>query len=945
MKKILYSLLTLAAALTVASCQKEPVNASDPNFGGKPVTMAFDVNLGVATKAVTASVFDDGKTVDKLYVAAFDATSGALVSTSLVGDNAVAMSAGTATVKLTLAKGGNYNVVFFAMKANRYTVNFANGNVATFAYTTGATYNANDAGNDAFYAMKTVTNAATNSDPISVELKRPFAQINVFSSNRPSETATYESTMTVKKVPTSFDLFNGAVGGTLADVTFVRNPISATSPNTEYPYWLGMNYVLVPSAGKVDLSFQEMNGMAEALNLTGITVKANNRTNLVGAIYDLNADVTYNVTVGGLEGEGTGDIAGEDQTVTISDNSTYTTANPLNINAATAATQSVTLSFNGNTIADVEAGATTPGEKVTAASSDVSVATAAVSGNDVVITPVGNGDAVITVSVPGYTKATYKATTFEIPVHVEGVTVPKKDVTITVTAPADGKLAIETGKTGTITAAAKDADNNDVAIVYTTSDETVATVENGTVTGVKAGTATITLSTAETETLNAAESKTVTVTVADPETPPTTAKTIADIKTAIGTSTEAVTFDAITLGTVVVTTVNGGQAYMEDATGGLQLYLSNHGLEVGKSYTGVKVTKGQIRNGVYQISDFDKTDATVADAEVPTTTVAISALIAEGGFAKYESMHVKLADVTFAAAVATKNTTVSVKQGNDAIDVYVRVDKTVGVNAVADVTGIVSLYNNNVQLSVFAEDDIAVKSSGVSPAEISGLNATAQIVPGGTLDLSGVSVNSGATLSFKSSDESIATISGTTVTVSSNATVGATAVITVSAPAVTGYSDASATCTITVKDPTTPAGDPTVISKTMKEIQEGNNYTISAGNEVTCYTSFSMDSNITVSTSGSANCGSFWANGSDIQWRLYQNKSGDVTITAANGTIKSVTITYAVTNTGVLKNGTSTVESGVEQTVDATSVTYTVGNSGTATNGQVRITEISVTYN
>ena len=132
---------------------------------------------------------------------------------------------------------------------------------------------------------------------------------------------------------------------------------------------------------------------------------------------------------------------------------------------------------------------------------------------------------------------------------------------------------------------------------------------------------------------------------------------------------------------------------------------------------------------------------------------------------------------------------------------------------------------------------------------------------------------------------------------------------------------------------------------TMKEIQEGNKYTVSAGTDVTCYKTFSLDSNITVSTSGDDNCGSFWAAGSDIQWRLYQNKSGDVTITAAEGTIESVKITFAVTNTGVLLNGTAVVESGVAQDVNASSVTYTVGNSSTTvTNGQVRITAIEVTY-
>ena len=88
-----------------------------------------------------------------------------------------------------------------------------------------------------------------------------------------------------------------------------------------------------------------------------------------------------------------------------------------------------------------------------------------------------------------------------------------------------------------------------------------------------------------------------------------------------------------------------------------------------------------------------------------------------------------------------------------------------------------------------------------------------------------------------------------------------------------------------------------VVEKTLAEIATANNWTVSAGQNVTCYTSFALDENITISTTGEANCGSFW--GSD--WRLYQNKGGNVIVTAANScTLKAVTFTFTVSNTGAL---------------------------------------------
>ena len=157
----------------------------------------------------------------------------------------------------------------------------------------------------------------------------------------------------------------------------------------------------------------------------------------------------------------------------------------------------------------------------------------------------------------------------------------------------------------------------------------------------------------------------------------------------------------------------------------------------------------------------------------------------------------------------------------------------------------------------------------------------------------------------------------------------------------TGHNYVNGVCTICGEEEPSEV----TITKTMSEIISANNYTVSSGSDVTLYTSFSLDAVITISTSGEANCGSFWGTNPNNDWRLYQNKSGDVTITATSPyELESVTITYNISNTGILKDGTTEVSSGTAVACSGSSKTFTVGNSGSATNGQVKITSISVTY-
>ena len=104
--------------------------------------------------------------------------------------------------------------------------------------------------------------------------------------------------------------------------------------------------------------------------------------------------------------------------------------------------------------------------------------------------------------------------------------------------------------------------------------------------------------------------------------------------------------------------------------------------------------------------------------------------------------------------------------------------------------------------------------------------------------------------------------------------------------------------------------------------------------------SITVDSHISISCNSGTNSGKYYNDG----WRIYQNESGAITVSATDATLNSVTITFTVSNTGQLEYSDSAIVSEDEISVSGTAAVFSVGNSGQATNGQVRVTEISVTY-
>ena len=152
----------------------------------------------------------------------------------------------------------------------------------------------------------------------------------------------------------------------------------------------------------------------------------------------------------------------------------------------------------------------------------------------------------------------------------------------------------------------------------------------------------------------------------------------------------------------------------------------------------------------------------------------------------------------------------------------------------------------------------------------------------------------------------------------------------------------SGTTAITVNFEEQP--NETTIAKTIATIVSENGYTSSAGSTIgDIVTSLSLDSVVTVSTSGSPNCGSFWSSGTD--WRLYQNKGGDLTISVTTGhSLVSVKITFTNGNNGqLLDSSSNAITSGTVYEVSGTSVTYTVGASS-GTTGQIKVTGFEVVY-
>lgn len=317
-KKLFLGVFAAAGMLLATSCSNDELDVVQSGNEAQ-VTFSLAAEGGIATRAIS-----DGTGAKKLVYAVYNAN-GKLIKTianadvnGQIVDNSAFDNGLTENVTITLAKGQQYTVAFWAQdpKCTAYTTTDLENVEVDYAGLN------NDETRDAFFKAETFT--VTGNTEINVVLKRPFAQINVgvyqtdWNAAVASGIEIEKSKVTIEKAATSINLLTGEVEGEeTVEYGFATIPTQFTTPETldvdldkdgtkEKYVYLSMSYILANDATTgyakatledLDFTFAPKSGnninFSEGLN--AVPVQRNWRTNIIGKI--LTGDVTFNITI------------------------------------------------------------------------------------------------------------------------------------------------------------------------------------------------------------------------------------------------------------------------------------------------------------------------------------------------------------------------------------------------------------------------------------------------------------------------------------------------------------------------------------------------------------------------------------------------------------------------------------------------------------------------
>lgn len=301
MKKIFTIAAAAAMIFGAASCQKEILD-------GKKGDATVTFNVQIPEEVVTRAEMSDGSTVDQLVYEVY-------VGNDVMYEGTVpptATGSGQFSLELNLVTGMTYDLLFWAQNSSVGCYNTDNLKNVSVNYTG----TANDEKRDAFYGARLGFEATGIATSETINLYRPFAQINFGSAPTDWEKAQpfiakggLKSQVYMTGVPTRFNVYEGdVVKNSNTDVTFTYDlcPASETAYSNDfltykdandlskvYQYgWVAMNYVLAPKSesamNEVKASFvHDKNDENSALvkQVFNVPFKQNYRTNILGEIF------------------------------------------------------------------------------------------------------------------------------------------------------------------------------------------------------------------------------------------------------------------------------------------------------------------------------------------------------------------------------------------------------------------------------------------------------------------------------------------------------------------------------------------------------------------------------------------------------------------------------------------------------------------------------------
>ena len=286
-----------AFATCLVGCQDdlEDQEKHDPEYAPVHFNLSFGKLGGVPDTRSLAPGYQyaDGSSISELKCYVYDKSRGnSAAPVSIVDIDIKEVNANKGgDVTVLLPKGEAYDVVFLGTSIPQTTASSK-----LYYNTTNRTLNinysvisCNDEEIDCFYASRenVTTETAFNQ---TIELTRPFAQINVGT----QDYSTYTSTSPIKNIAmsvngvfSSVNLMSGELVGNATKANFTASavPTGQTFPIAGYSY-LSMCYVLVNQRKLVDVSLTvnhtSSSTAAMTIEIPGVAVERNYQTNIYG---------------------------------------------------------------------------------------------------------------------------------------------------------------------------------------------------------------------------------------------------------------------------------------------------------------------------------------------------------------------------------------------------------------------------------------------------------------------------------------------------------------------------------------------------------------------------------------------------------------------------------------------------------------------------------------